>query len=266
MKIAFIGGGNMGEAILAAVLENGLASPSDLCVSDISNERLEYLKNRYGVAVNNANREAISGQDIIVLAVKPQNINEIFNDLKGSLQPEQLVLSIVTGTKINTINRLLGHGRIVRVMPNTPAQIGIGMSGWAATPEVTAKQREQVRLILGAMGKEIYFDDEKYLDMVTAVSGSGPAYIFLFAECLADAAINIGLSREDAAKLVTQTILGAARLIDKSGESPAELRRKVTSRGGTTERALQVFEESGLADMVRKAVRAAYDRAIELGD
>ena len=265
MQIAFIGGGNMGEAILAAVLQKGLAASSDICISDISPERCEYLKEKYQVAVTGSNQDAVQDTDILVLAVKPQNINDIFNELKGSLEPDQLILSIVAGVKINTIYQALGHHRIVRVMPNKPAQVGLGMSGWTATGKVTEKQREWTRTILGAMGREIYFDDEKYLDMVTAVSASGPAYFFLFAECLADAAVDIGLPEKEAEKLVAQTMLGAANLLEKSGETPAELRRKVTSKGGTTERALQVFEEGKLAALIRKAVRAAHRRAKELG-
>ncbi len=266
MKIAFIGGGNMGEAILAAVLQKGLAKSSDICISDISPERREYLKEEYKVDVTGSNRDAVIGSDIVVLAVKPQNIMGIYNELNGSLEPEQLVLSIVAGVKITSICRELGHHRVVRVMPNTPAQVGLGMSGWTATGEVIEEQREWTRAILGAMGREIYFDDEKYLDMVTAVSASGPAYFFLFAEYLAEAAVDIGLSLGEAEELVAQTMLGAANLLEKSGETPAELRRKVTSKGGTTERALQVFQEGKLADLVREAVRAAHQRAKELGN
>ena len=266
MKIAFIGGGNMGEAILSAVLEKGLGSPSDICVSDISRERLDYLKNKYGVSVTGDNSEAGYEKDIIILAVKPQIITEIPGGIKKSLNPEQVLLSILAGVKIDTISNLFDHQRIVRVMPNTPAQIGIGMSGWTSTPQVTVEQKEQVRSILGAMGKEIYFGDEEYLDKVTAISGSGPAYVFLFAECLAEAAADIGLSEKEALTLASQTLLGAAHLISESGETPSELCRKVASKGGTTERALQVFEENGLRDIVRKAVRAAYDRAKELGN
>ena len=265
MKIAFIGGGNMGEAMLAAVLQKGLAKSSDICISDISVERREYLKEKYQVVVTKSNRDAVNGIDIVVLAVKPQSINDIGDELKGSLKPDQLVLSIIAGVKITTICLILGHHRVVRVMPNTPAQVGLGMSGWTATGEVTEEQREWTRAILGAMGREIYFDDEKYLDMVTAVSASGPAYFFLFAECLAEAAVDIGLTRGEAEELVAQTMLGAANLLEKSRETPADLRRKVTSKGGTTERALQVFQEGKLADLVQKAVRAACQRAKELG-
>jgi pyrroline-5-carboxylate reductase len=255
----------MGEAMLAAVLEKKLAAPAGISVSDISESRRQYLKKQYGIAVTENNREAVQNKDIIVLAVKPQNIPEVLSDLKGFVKSTQLVLSIAAGVKISTISRGLAHDSVVRSMPNTPAQIGFGMSGWTATASVTREKKEWSRAILGAMGKEIYFDDEKYLDMVTAVSGSGPAYFYLFAESLIDAAVNIGLSRQNAEELVLQTMLGSAQLLLKSGRPPAELRRNVTSKGGTTERALKAFEEGGFARLVEAAVRAAYIRAKELG-
>jgi pyrroline-5-carboxylate reductase len=265
MKIAFIGGGNMGEAMLAALLEKKLYTPADISVSDVSQERLQALKNKYGVAVTASNREAAAGKDVIVLAVKPQALPEVLADLKGSVKSTQLVLSIIAGKNINNISQGLGHQRIVRSMPNTPARIGYGASGWTATGDVTAKQKDSVRAILGAMGKEIYFDDEKYLDIVTAVSGSGPAYLFLLAESMIEAAVNIGLPRKEAEALVSQTMLGSAHLLQQSGQPPAELRRNVTSRGGTTEAALKVFENGGFNKLVEDAIKAAYQRARELG-
>jgi pyrroline-5-carboxylate reductase len=265
MKIAFIGGGTMGEAMLAALLEKKLCAPGDVCVSDVSQERLQTLKNKYGVAATASNREAVVGKDVIVLAVKPQTLPEVLADLKGSLKSTQLVLSIIAGKNLANLSQGLGHRRIVRAMPNTPARIGYGATGWTATTEVTAKQKESARAILGAMGKEIYFGDEKYLDMVTAVSGSGPAYCFLLAESLIEAAIKIGLSPEEAGELVAQTMLGSAHLLVQSGQPPAELRRNVTSRGGTTEAALKVFTDGGFTGLVAKAVRAAYERAKKLG-
>jgi pyrroline-5-carboxylate reductase len=266
MKTAFIGGGNMGEAILAALIEKKLALAKDICVSDVNTERLQYLKNKYGVAVTGKNRDAVAGKDVIVLAVKPQSLPEVLAGLKGSLKNNHLVLSIVAGVKIAKIGEGLGHKNIVRAMPNTPAQIGYGMTGWTATSEVTPEQKDSARAILGAMGKEIYFDDEKYLDMVTAVSGSGPAYVFLLAEALIEAAVKIGLPLEEAGGLVMQTLLGSARLLAQSGRPPAELRRNVTSRGGTTEAALKVFAAGDFAGLVEKAVKAAFDRARELGN
>lgn len=266
MKIAFIGGGNMGEAIMAAVLEKKLVDASEVSVSDISQPRLDYLKKHYGVNVTGDNREVVKSKDTIVLSVKPQNLPEILTDLKGSLKVDSLVLSIMAGIRIDTIKRGLAHNRIVRSMPNTPAQIGLGITGWTATSEVADEQKEQARRILSVMGKEIYFEEEESLDIVTAVSASGPAYVFLFAECLVDAAVNIGLSREAAEGLVFQTMLGSSHLMQQSGKPPAELRRNVTSKGGTTERALQVFEDGQLHKIVGEAVKAAYKRAQELGN
>jgi pyrroline-5-carboxylate reductase len=261
MKIAFIGGGNMGEAVLASLLEKKRVIPAGVCVSDIDKTRRNYISERYGVPVTDDNRKAAEGKDVIVLAIKPQQFPDVLNDLKGYLSSLQVVISIAAGVSIQTITRGLGHSHVVRCMPNTPAQIGLGITGWTATPGVSDLQKEHTKAVLAAMGKEIYFDSEEYIDMVTAVSGSGPAYVFLLAESLVDAAVNVGLPRKEAETLVSQTILGAAHLMQKSGKPPAELRRNVTSRGGTTERALQVFAEGGFAKLVEDAVKAAYERA-----
>jgi len=264
MRIAFIGCGNMGEAMLSAILEKGLSTPEAVCVSDVREEHCRHLRARYSVVVGD-NREVAGRDDVIVLAVKPQNLAEVMAELDGCLQPAQLVLSIIAGASIKTLCQGLGHNHVVRAMPNTPAQIGEGMSAWTATAEVTGEQKEWAGSILGAMGKEIYFDDEKYLDMVTAVSGSGPAYFFLFAEFLIDAAVQIGIPRDRAEELVLQTMLGSARLIQKTGKPPAELRRMVTSPGGTTAEALHEFEKGEFSQLVMKAVAAAYNKAKELG-
>jgi len=256
----------MGEAMLAAVLNKGLATRDDATtVSDISTVRRDHLHEKYGVGVAESNREAAYSKDVVVLAVKPQNLPDVMAGLSGCLEPAQLVLSIIAGARINTLCQGLSHSRIVRVMPNTPAQVGAGISAWTATADVTEEQKAWARDILNAMGREIYFDDEKYLDMATAVSGSGPAYFFLLAEYLIDAAVHIGLPRDAAEGLVLQTMLGSAHLMQKSGKTPAELRLMVTSPGGTTAQAVRVFEEGGLANLVREAVRAAYNRAKELG-
>jgi pyrroline-5-carboxylate reductase len=265
IKVALIGGGAMGEAMLSAVLDNGLSTPQTICVSDAKEERRQYLKDKYHVAVTKDSRRAVGRSDIVVLAIKPQNLNEVMTDLNSQLEPSQLALSIIAGAKISTLRHGLNHGHIVRVMPNTPAQIGAGISVWTATPEVSAKQKEWAGSILGTMGKEIYVDDEKYLDMVTAVSGSGPAYFFFFVESLIDSAVHIGLSPDTAKELVLQTMLGSGQLIEKSGKPPAELRRMVTSPGGTTAEALLQLEKGGFNSLVRQAVTAAYKKAKELG-
>jgi pyrroline-5-carboxylate reductase len=266
ITIAFIGGGNMGEAILASLLTKKLAKPADITVSDVMEPRRDFLKQKYGVAVTDNNTQAVTGKDVIVLAVKPQQMQDVLAGIKAVLKPSQLVLSIAAGVTINAIAKGLGHNVIVRSMPNTPAQLGLGMTGWTATAGVTAVQKERARQILGAMGKEIYFKDEAALDMVTAVSGSGPAYFYLFAESLIDAGVAIGLDRNEAEILVKQTMLGAAHLMAGSDKTPAELRRNVTSKGGTTEQAIKVFEESGLAKIAGEAVKAACRRSKELGN
>ncbi len=255
----------MGEAMLAAVLAKALAEPAAISVSDVSQPRLDYLKKKYSVTVTSDNTEAVSGKEIVILAVKPQNLAEVMAGLKGKVKSNQLILSIIAGAKIKTITQGLGHSAVVRTMPNTPAQIGEGMSVWTATTDVSEGQKQSAKAILGAMGRELYVGDEEYLDMATAVSGSGPAYFFLMVEALVEAAIEIGLPPDRAQELVVQTMLGSAKFIQQSGEAPAELRKKVTSPGGTTAAALAQFEKGNFIELVKKAVRAAYERAKELG-
>ena len=264
MKITFIGGGAMGEAMLSALLIKGLTTAREVCVSDVSDARRSHLAQKYGVAVTENNRQAVNQGDIAVLAVKPQNLTGLMAEISGRFKPGQLVLSIIAGAGLETLCQGLNYRSVVRVMPNTPAQIGEGMSVWTATPEVTAAQKERASSILGTMGREIYVDEEKYLDMATAVSGSGPAYFFLFVESLVESAVDIGLAREVAAELVLQTMLGSGHLLRKSGKPPAELRRLVTSPGGTTAAALLQFEKGDLTNLVKQAVSAAYHRAREL--
>ncbi len=213
MKIAFIGGGNMGEAILAAIISKGLGSPKEITVSDVSELRRKYLQDKYKITVTPDNRLAIIDADVIILAIKPQTLSAVLSELNKHLKPGQLVLSIIAGARLKTISEGLSHQKIVRSMPNTPAQIGEGMTVWTATPEVTASQKKQAKAILGVMGQEIYVDDEKYLDMATAVSGSGPAYVFYFVEAFTEAAVKIGLSRDVAEKLAVQTLVGATHLL-----------------------------------------------------
>jgi len=265
MKISFIGGGNMGEALLARVLAQGLGSREEVAVSDISEMRREYLSRKYGISVAGDNREVVGQGDVVVLAVKPQQLTEVMAGVKGAFKAPQLVLSIVAGVRLGSLCSGLGYRQVVRVMPNTPAQIGEGMSVWTATSEVTEEQRKWAGDILGAMGREIYVEDEKYLDMATAVSGSGPAYVFLFAEALASAAVEVGLSYDVAREMVQQTILGSAKFMTHSDRLPAELRRQVTSPGGTTEAALARLQEGRFTELIKEAVTAAYHRAKELG-
>jgi len=265
VKIAFIGGGNMGEVIISAILDRGLSTPDSIRVSDIRDERRQYLKQAYGVSVAGDNRAVAAEGEVVVLAVKPQNLTEVMVELNGQLKPGQLVLSIIAGAKIDTLRRGLSHSAVVRAMPNTPAKIGQGVSVWTATAEVTDMQKAWAGSILGAMGGEFYVADEKYLDMATAVSGSGPAYVFLFVEALVEAAVKIGLPQDMASELVMQTLLGSGGYLQKSGRAPAELRRMVTSPGGTTAEAIARFEEGGFKELVLAAVVAAYEKAQKLG-
>ncbi len=275
MKITFIGGGVMGEAMLSAILKVGLTPPPTISVSDISDTRRLFIEQKYvqeqeygkkfSMTVVSSNLLAVERADVIVLAIKPQNLVAVMSELSGQLEAGQLVLSIVAGARVNALSLGLKHGAIVRVMPNTPAQIGEGMSVWTATAEVTGEQRGWVASILGALGKEMYVDDDSLVDMATAVSGSGPAYVFLMIESLVEAAAHIGLPRDMAQELVLQTMLGSARLVPRSGKSPAELRRLVTSPGGTTAAALARLEEGGFSELLKQAVAAAYNRARELG-
>jgi len=266
VRLAFIGGGNMGEAMLSAVLDKGLTTPQAISVSDVNESRRQYIGQKYGVYVTGSNLEVLSRGDIVVLAIKPQNLAEVMAELNGQLKSNQMVLSIIAGARINTLCLGLNHNLVARVMPNTPAQIGMGISVWTATAEVNEQQTGWVSSILGAMGKEIYVDDEKYIDMATAVSASGPAYIFLFVESLVKAAVHIGLPRDIARELVLETLLGSGYLIQKSGKEPSELRRMVTSPGGTTDEALLQLEKGGFSDLVLQAIIAAHNKARRLGD
>lgn len=255
----------MGEAILSRILERKLSTRETVFVSDVSEARRQYLEKIYHVNTTDKNRSAAAVSEVILLAVKPQNLAPVMAELKGQLKPSQMVLSIIAGARIDTLRHGLSHNSIVRAMPNTPAQIGEGVTVWTATSDVNPKQKEWAQAILGSIGQEIFVDDEKYLDMATAVSGSGPAYFFLFVETLADAAVSIGLPREMAEKLVLQTMLGSGQLLKKSGKPPAELRRLVTSPGGTTAEAITAFEKGGFSELVRQAVTAAYEKAKQLG-
>ena len=261
MRISLIGGGRMGEAMIRGILDKGVCTSGDIGVSDINTERCALLSHTYGVICVPSNREALSGADVVILAVKPQTLAEVMTELKGCLSPQQLLLSIVTGARISILSQGLEHKAVVRVVPNTPAQIGKGMSVWTASQQVNQEQKEAACSILKALGVEMYVDSEKYLDMATAVSGSGPAYILLIIEALIDAAVHIGFSRDMARLLVLQTVLGTTQLVQESDKHTAELRNMVTSPGGTTAEALLELEGGGLRAIIGQAVVAAYEKA-----
>lgn len=264
MKIAFVGGGMMGEAIIKSLLGKNVAKPVDITASDVSQVRRETLKKKYRVNAVGNNKEAVKGADLVVLAVKPQELGKVLGELKG-LPSKQLVLSIVAGATMETLQEGLGHSLLVRAMPNMPAQIGEGMTVWTAAGEVSQKQKDMAQSILAAMGKEIYVSGEKYIDMATALSGSGPAYVFLIIEALVDAGVHIGMPRDMAEKLAVQTVLGSARAVEVMGKHPAELKNMVTSPGGTTTEGLLQLETGGLRSLLLQAVIAAYNKAKSLG-
>ena len=265
MKITIIGGGAMGEAIIRGILAKGSLSPQDISVCDIDASRLDTLKKTYKVKTGRDYSSAIKDAGLVVLAVKPQTLPTLLPELKGKIDKGQLVLSIIAGAKIATISKGLGHHQIVRAMPNTPAQIGVGMTAWTASEKVTAKQKKLAQTILDALGEEVYFSDEKYIDMATAVSGSGPAYVFYMIEGLIDAAVRVGLPRDTAGELVLETVLGAALLAKQSPKSPQELRKQVTSPGGTTAAGIAVLESGKFKELLAETVAAAHKRAKELG-
>ena len=265
MKIAFIGGGNMGRAMISAIINKGLAEPQDITVADVREESREDIVLTLGVFATSSNLAAAKDAEVIILAIKPQNLTDITPDLAGKLDSCQLVLSIIAGKKISTLVEGLKHSSVVRVMPNTPAQIGKGMSVWTATEAVTADQKESTRRILAAMGEELFTPDEDDLDKATALSGSGPAYFFLFMEALVEAGVKIGFPEDVSRKLVLQTATGSAEYACLSGQGLADLCRMVTSPGGTTAEALKVFEVGDFKGLVDKAVAAALRRAKELG-
>ncbi|MFC2034453.1 pyrroline-5-carboxylate reductase [Chloroflexota bacterium] len=266
MRIVFIGCGNMGEAILSAVLDKKLFLPQDISVSDIDENRRQYIQQKYNVGVTSNNQMAITRSDVIILAVKPQSLTKVMAEIKGQIKITQLVISIIAGAKLDTLSNGLNHHMVARAMPNTPSQIGEGITTWITTSQVTEQQKTTVNAIFDTIGKEIHVDSEEYLDMTTAVSGSGPAYFFLFVEALTEAAINIGLPQDLAHELVLQTMFGSGQLIKKSEKDPSELRKMVTSPGGTTAEALLVLEKGGFTSLLRQALSAAHNKAKKLGE
>jgi len=265
-RIVLVGGGIMGEAIVRGLLREDLVQADRVTVCDPVAERREFLAGELGVRVSSDNADAARGADIVILAVKPQVLSDVMAGLNGAIDKGTLIVSIVAGATIKAMSKGLGAAAIVRVMPNTPGQIGEGISVWTATSHVTDEQRALAGSIVGALGQQVCVDREGYLDMATALSGSGPAYVFLFIEALTDAGVQMGFPRPVAAKLVLQTVKGSAVYAQGSGEHPAVLRNRVTSPGGTTAEALYAFEQGGLRATVTRAVLAAYEKAKSLGD
>ncbi len=265
LTIAFIGSGNMGESMIHGLLKRDLVTPTQIVASDPREERGQELTERYGVRHTTDNLAAATQADILVLSVKPQVLDHVLPEVRGGARTCSLVLSIVAGAPIRMIADGLANPCVVRVMPNTPARIGQGISVWTATAEVPERQRDQARLLLQAFGQEIFVGDEDYLDMATALSGTGPAYIFLFMEAMVDAGVHLGFSRQVSEQLVIQTMRGSVEYAAQSKSHLAMLRNEVTSPGGTSAEAIYQLEKGGLRTVVARAIWAAYQRSVGLG-
>ena len=263
-KITFIGPGVMAEAMIAGLLRKKLARPENIIASGPREERVTELNKKYKIKAVTDNASAASQADIVVLSVKPQRLSEVMKGL-SKIRADALVLSIVAGASIQKISRALKHQAVVRSMPNTPGQIGEGITVWTASARTSKEQREMARQILGALGEEVFVEDESYLDMATALSGTGPAYIFLFTEALIDAGVHMGFPRRIAEQLVLQTIKGSISYYHQAERHPATLRNQVTSPGGTSAEALYYLEKAGFRTAISRAVWAAYQRSLELG-
>jgi pyrroline-5-carboxylate reductase len=264
--IATIGSGVMAEAMIAGLLRGRIVEPHQVIASHPRPERRAALEQEYGIRTVAGNAEAAAAADVILLGIKPQMLVRVGRDLRPSLRTGQLVLSIIAGATTRAISGVLGHDQVVRSMPNTPARVGRGMTVWYATPQTTAAQRAQASTLLRALGHEIEVDDERFVAMATAVSGTGPTYVFLVMEALIDAAVHLGFPRHVAHDLVIETLEGSTVFAKSSGDHPAVLRNMVTSPGGTSAAALHELESGRLRTVLSEAVWAAYRRTVELGE
>ena len=263
--IAFIGAGVMGEAMIKGLLHQGLVKPEKIIAADPHRPRLKQLHESYGIHCTADNALAAREADVLALSVKPQAMGKVLPELRGQLDGVHLIVSIVAGVTLNTIADSLLNARVVRSMPNTPGQIGQGITVWTASPDVGGEERKQAEMLLGALGEQIFVDDERFLDMATALSGSGPAYVFMFMEAMIDTGVHMGFSRRVAEKLVCQTVMGSVVYARQSGLHPAQLRNQVTSPGGTTAEALHEMEKGGLRRVLSEGIWAAYRRSQALG-
>jgi pyrroline-5-carboxylate reductase len=264
--IATVGSGVMAEAMIAGLLRGALVEPGRVIASHPRHERREALEREYGIRTAADNLEAVRDADVILLGIKPQMLNKVGREIGPHLRRGQLVLSVLAGATTAALTGILGHDQVVRSMPNTPARLGKGVTVWYATPETTATQRAQAGALLSALGLQLEVDDEKMVAMATAVSGTGPTYVFLVMEALIDAAVHLGFPRHVAHDLVIETLEGSTLFAKQSGMHPAELRNMVTSPGGTSAAALHELESGRLRTVLSEAVWAAFRRTVELGD
>lgn len=270
-RIAFVGCGVMAEAMLAGVLRKNLVDAGKIVASHPRENRRAELNKKYGIRVYESNGEAVEAvkqpkNSVVALCVKPQRLGGVLHELGGIVESNQTVASIIAGAKIETISEALSNKKIVRAMPNTPSQIGAGITAWTCTEEIAESEREQIKSLLTALGKEIYVPTENMIDMATSLSATGPTYIFMVMEALTDAGVHLGFSRETSKELVQETMLGAVLFAMESHKHPAELRNMVTSPGGTSADAIYQMEKGGLRTVLSKAVYAAYQRAVALGE
>ena len=264
--IATVGSGVMAEAMIAGLLRGALVKPERVIASHPRAERREALEREYGIRTVADNLAAVRDADVVVLGIKPQMLNKVGREIGPHLRRGQLVLSVLAGATTAALTGILGHDQVVRSMPNTPARLGKGVTVWYATPETTEAQRAQAAALLGALGLQLEVDDEKMVAMATAVSGTGPTYVFLVMEALIDAAVHLGFPRHIAHDLVIETLEGSTLFAKQSGMHPAELRNMVTSPGGTSAAALHELESGRLRTVLSEAVWAAFRRTVELGD
>ena len=264
-RIVFIGPGVMAEAMATGLIQKAEVGADQITFSGPRPKRLEELAERYGTRTATDNRSAVDGAQVVVLSVKPQMALDVADGLSGAIPPAALVLSIVAGARLESLASRLKHAALVRAMPNTPAQVGQGITVWTSTEAVTAAQKEQAQRILSAFGEELFVGDEDYLDMATALSGTGPAYVYLFMEAMVDAGVHLGFPRRIAEQLVVQTVKGSVAFYEKSPSHLARLRNQVTSPGGTSAAALYYLEKAGFRTALSRAIWAAYERSVELG-
>ncbi len=263
--IATVGTGVMAESMIAGLLKGEQLGPEQIIASHPRAERREALRRDYGIQAIESNSEAVSRATVIVLAIKPQMLTKVGPEIAPALSDGKLVISVIAGATTRALGNVLQHGQLVRSMPNTPAQLGRGVTVWYATPGVTEEQRKQTSTLLGSLGHELSVDDEKLVAMATAVSGTGPTYVFLVMEALIDAAVHLGFPRHIAHDLVIETLEGSTLFAKASGLHPAQLRNMVTSPGGTSAAALHELESGRLRTVLSEAVWAAFRRTDELG-
>jgi pyrroline-5-carboxylate reductase len=262
---SIIGPGVMAEAIILGLIGKEVIAAENIIAAGPRQERLDELAEHYKITTHPENAAAAKKADVVILCVKPQKLNDVFKNLVGIIPEQALVISIVAGATVQSLQEGLGHAAVVRAMPNTPAQVGEGMTVWTQSPETSPAQHDLAQQILGALGREIFVKEESYIDMATAVSGTGPAYVFLFLEAMIDAGVHLGLPRRISEEMVVQTIKGSIEFYSRNDSHPARLRNQVTSPGGTSATALYYLEKMGFRTALSRAVWAAFTRSQELG-